>query len=143
MSVPDYSDLLHKITSQSLSARLYLDAPGIECAETMAQAASAIQCLTYAARFYEEKAEASLKQGVVTCGECVHRVMHDMPMCEGRRPDWFCASAQRIYRVHAPAAKRGQILRAMSDTELAAYLENELADSQPVDWLAWLQEAIE
>lgn len=34
---------------------------------------------------------------VVTCGECKHRHAGRM-YCEGRRPDWFCASGER--RVH-------------------------------------------
>ena len=34
---------------------------------------------------------------VVTCGECKHRHTGRM-YCEGRHPDWFCASGER--RVH-------------------------------------------
>ena len=37
---------------------------------------------------------------------------------------------------------RLDMIRWMTAEELAAYLEQELRDSQPVDWLAWLTEEL-
>ena len=45
-------------------------------------------------------------------------------------------------KIEKPKTKLDKI-RGLSAEELAAYFEQELADSQPVDWLTWLQEAIE
>ena len=37
---------------------------------------------------------------------------------------------------------RGDLIRSMGDSALAAYLEEEIGDSLPVDWLAWLREEL-
>ena len=36
-----------------------------------------------------------------------------------------------------------ELLRSMAPEELAAWLEQELRDGVPTDWLAWLQEEAE
>lgn len=49
----------------------------------------------------------------------------------------------RRYGEQAPVRCRLDLIRALPMRALAEYLEREIGDSVPVDWLGWLMETIE
>lgn len=78
-----------------------------------------------------------MKVSLPTCRSCAH-----LRMACGKTGFYVWSSSG--CSMHEPKPRvpisRMAVMCSMEPEEMAAYLEQELGDSTPVDWLAWLQE---